>query len=54
MAQPPRLSVSPDTPLASLDVPGNLKLTTTHQTIRMTPAMEVGIADHVWSIKGNR
>jgi hypothetical protein len=22
-----------------------------HQTIRATPAMEAGIADHVWSIK---
>jgi hypothetical protein len=22
-----------------------------HQTIRVTPAMEAGIADHVWSIK---
>ena len=21
-----------------------------HQTLRVTPAMEVGIADHVWSI----
>jgi hypothetical protein len=22
-----------------------------HQTLRMTPAMESGIADHVWSIE---
>lgn len=22
-----------------------------HQTIRVTPAMEAGIADHVWSIE---
>jgi hypothetical protein len=22
-----------------------------HQTLRMTPAMEAGIADHVWSIE---
>jgi hypothetical protein len=22
-----------------------------HQTLRVTPAMEAGIADHVWSIK---
>jgi hypothetical protein len=22
-----------------------------HQTLRVTPAMEVGIADHVWSIE---
>ena len=43
--EPPRLSVSPDTPLASLDVPRNLKPTTTHPTIRLTPAIEVGIAD---------
>jgi hypothetical protein len=52
--EPPRLSVSPDAPLAFLDVPGNLKLTITHQTIRLTPAMEAGLAGHVWSIKGNR
>ena len=22
-----------------------------HQTLRVTPAMEAGVADHVWSIK---
>jgi len=22
-----------------------------HQTLRMTPAMEAGIADHIWSIE---
>jgi hypothetical protein len=22
-----------------------------HQTLRVTPAMEVGIADHVWGLK---
>jgi hypothetical protein len=27
------------------------KLTRYHQTIRVTPAMEAGIADHVWTIE---
>jgi len=24
-----------------------------HQTLRVTPAMEAGIAGHVWSLEGN-
>ena len=24
-----------------------------HQTLRVTPAMEAGVSDHVWSIRGD-
>jgi hypothetical protein len=36
--------------LLHLSSPKKLVLYLEHQTLRVTPAMEAGVADHVWSI----
>ena len=36
-------------PVAKMEIPDNFSQV--HQTLRMTPAMETGWTDHIWTVK---